>query len=290
VTRSIAALVDEAAGRLERAGFPPADARTDVGVIARHLLGWNTAQWLGHVQDIAPSGFATELNAAIARRARHEPVAYITGEKEFYGRPFRVTRDVLVPRPETELVVEAALSSIKLAPRPRPQAPGLRVFDVGTGSGILAVTLAAELSGAIIVATDISPAAIEVARSNAVRHQVDDRIAFVEGSLFGGQLQGCDLVVSNPPYVPRRDRESLSSDVRDFEPEHALFAGDDGLDVIRELVPTAAKALAPGGSLVMEIGFDQSDDVRTIAEHAGFTDVRFVADLQGTPRVLTARA
>lgn len=287
MTRSIAAVANDAAGRLTHAGFTAAESRTDAGVLARAILGWTTAQWLAHVQDIAPTGFATELNAAIARRARHEPVAYITGEREFYGRDFRVTPDVLIPRPETELLVDAAL---KLFPTPQAPSPKpVRVIDVGTGSGCLAVTLAAERPNATIVATDISAAAIAVARGNAARHQVDGRITFVEGSFFAGLPGDWDLVVSNPPYVPESDREALAPDVREFEPGLALFGGDDGLDVIRELVPAAARALKPDGALLMEIGAEQADEVRKIVEQAGFVDVQFLADLQDIPRVAAGR-
>jgi release factor glutamine methyltransferase len=286
VTRSIAAVVNDAAGRLAGAGFTAAESRTDAGVLARAILGWTTAQWLAHVQDIAPPGFATELNAAIARRARHEPVAYITGQREFYGRDFRVTPDVLIPRPETELLVDAALKLFR-QPSAVSRQPA-RIIDIGTGSGCIAVTLAAERPNAIIVATDISAAAIAVARGNAARHQVDGRITFVEGSLFAGLTGGWDLVVSNPPYVSENDRETLAPDVREFEPGLALFGGDDGLDVIRELVPAAAQALNPGGSLLMEIGAGQADEVKKIVEQAGLVDIRFLADLQDIPRVAIA--
>jgi len=286
VTRSLAALVDDAADRLVREGFSPADARVDAGVIARALLGWDVATWLARQQEAVPVTAPARLDAAIARRARREPVAYITGEREFYGRPFRVTRDVLIPRGETEFVVEAALAC--LAAR-RGGAP--RIIEIGTGSGCIAVTIACEAS-VHVTATDVSSGAIAIARENARRHAAAGRIDFVEGSLLAGRgtAPGAwDLVVSNPPYVARRDRDALAADVREFEPDQALFGGDDGLEVIRAITRTASTALAPGGSLVMEIAAGQADAVRDlIDERRAFGAVRVQPDLQGIPRVVVA--
>jgi release factor glutamine methyltransferase len=297
VTRSLAALVDGAADRLVREGFSPADARVDAGVLARAVLGWDVATWLARQQDAVPAAMPASLEAAVARRARREPVAYITGEREFYGRPFRVTRDVLIPRGETEFVVEAALASLAARSGTAPS----RVIDIGTGSGCIAVTIACEAPGVQLTATDVSSGAIAIARENASRHGVADRIDFVEGSLFAGRAaragpagrraepDGWDLVVSNPPYVARRDRDTLAVDVRDFEPESALFGGEDGLEVIRALVRAASTALAPGASLVMEIGAGQVDAVRALVDAArAFESVRVHPDLQRIPRVVVA--
>jgi release factor glutamine methyltransferase len=291
VTRSVAALVDGAAERLVREGFSPADARVDAGVLARAVLGWDVATWLARQQEPAPVPAVVEMfEAAVARRARREPVAYITGDREFYGRPFRVTRDVLIPRGETEFVVEAALACVAAR-----SGAALRIIEIGTGSGCIAVTIACEALGVHLTATDVSPGAIAIARENATRHAVADRIDFVEGSLFagragrGGQPGGWDLVVSNPPYVARRDRDTLAADVRDFEPDLALFGGHDGLEVIRALTRAAGTALAPGGSLVMEIGAGQADAVRTLIDACReFGSVRVHPDLQGIPRVVVA--
>jgi release factor glutamine methyltransferase len=287
VTRSLAALVDGAAERLVREGFSPADARVDAGVLARAVLGWDVATWLARQQEAVPAAVPAMLEAAVARRARREPVAYITGEREFYGRPFRVTRDVLIPRGETEFVVESALACV--ASRP---GAALRIIEIGTGSGCIAVTIACEAPGVHLTATDVSSGAIAIARENATRHAVADRIDFVEGSLFAGRASQpgeWDLAVSNPPYIARRDRAALAADVREFEPDQALFGGHDGLEVIRALTRAAATALAPGGSLVMEIGAGQADAVRAlIDETAGLSWTRVLPDLQRIPRVVVA--
>jgi release factor glutamine methyltransferase len=290
VTRSIAALVDGAADRLVHAGFSPAEARVDAGVLARAVLGWDVATWLARQQEAVPVTVPARLEAAVARRARREPVAYITGEREFYGRPFRVTHDVLIPRGETEFVVEAALACVAAR---RGAAP--RTIEIGTGSGCIAVTIACEAPRVHLTATDVSSGAIVIAKENASRHGVADRIDFVEGPLFAGRAEGgiepgaWDLVVSNPPYVPRRDRDTLAPDVRDFEPDLALFGGHDGLEIIGALVSAASTALAPGGSLVMEIGAGQADAVCALidASHA-FGSVRVEPDLQRIPRVVVA--
>ena len=287
MTRSLAALVDGAAERLVREGFSPADARVDAGVLARAVLGWDVATWLARQQAPVPAAAPALFEAAIARRARREPVAYITGEREFYGRPFRVTRDVLIPRGETEFLVEAALACVAAR---RGAAP--RIIEIGTGSGCIAVTIACEAPGVRLAATDVSSAAIAIARENAIRHAVADRIDFVEGPLFAGldsEPGGWDLVVSNPPYVARRDRDTLAADVRDFEPDLALFGGTDGLEVIRALAPAASRALAPGGSFVMEIGAGQAEAVRGLIDACRtFASVRMQPDLQRIPRIVVA--
>jgi release factor glutamine methyltransferase len=287
--QSLAALVDRAAERLVREGFAPTDARVDAGVLARSVLGWDVTTWLAREQEPAPATATAMLEAAVARRAHREPVAYITGEREFYGRPFRVTRDVLIPRPETEFVVEAALACVAARSGATP-----RIIDIGTGSGCIAITIGCEAPGVRLTATDVASEAIAIARENATRHGVIDRIDFVEGSLFAGRTGpegGWDLAVSNPPYVARRDRDTLAPDVRDFEPDRALYGGNDGLEVIRALAHAAGTALAPGGSLVMEIGAGQVDAVRAVIDETpGLVWARVLPDLQQIPRVVVAHA
>ena len=293
---------DAAVGTLKASGVAPDAARIDATLLCRHLLGWTTAEWLARWHQDAPAGFSEQLADLAARRARHEPIAYLVGTREFYGRPFRVTHAVLIPRPETEDVVEQALVELgslgssgsigslgSLGPAP-PRSKRL-VIDIGTGSGCLAVTLALEWPGARIVATDISSEALEVANSNAEALGAE-RIEFQQiddASFVPADLPPADLIVSNPPYVPERDRASLAPDVADFEPPHALFAGPDGLDVIRRLLPAACAALKLGGSLVLEMGAGQKDAIIELAESAGFGVDRIHADLQGIPRVLVAR-
>lgn len=282
---SVAGVVDAAVCRLRAAGFAADDARRDATVVARHLLRWSVADWLSHSREDAPPDFQSPFDALIARRAAHEPVAYLVGEKEFYGRPFRVTSDTLIPRPETEGLVEAALAWV------HARSPGAaHVVDIGTGSGCVAITLALEAGarpGLMFTATDISTGALSVARDNATRLGATT-VAFRTGHLLADTALPVDLIVSNPPYVPARDRDTLQPDVRLFEPATALFAGDEGLDLIRELVPAARRALAPGGALMMEIGDRQADAVCALLDAEGFSHVQRQPDLQGIPRIITA--
>lgn len=276
-------VVADAAGRLADAGFPAADAWQDVAVLARHVLGWSLTDWATRSTESAPDEFATALNDLARRRATREPVAYITGTREFFGRPFHVTRDVLIPRPETEGIVELVLgfSGVQLVGSARPL-----ILDVGTGSGCLAITLALEMPNAQVVATDISPAALDVARDNA--RTLGARVEFIQAPFWPDALGPFNLIVSNPPYVPEADRRLLMPDVRDFEPAGALFGGPGGMDVIAELVPRAAKALAPGGTLLVEIGAGQSEGVSALVRSAGLELLAIHTDLQGIPRVVTA--
>jgi release factor glutamine methyltransferase len=189
-------------------------------VLARTALGWERATWLARRDDPAPADALTTLDGWIDRRERREPVAYITGHREFWGLDFVVTSAVLIPRPETELVVEAALQ--RLADRDR----AWRIADVGTGSGCLAVALACERPDARVIASDIPGEALEVARRNAARHGVADRIEFIQGDLLDPITRICDLIVANPPYVVERARPALGPEVRDHEPGVALFGGN----------------------------------------------------------------
>jgi release factor glutamine methyltransferase len=282
---SVAGVVDAAVQRLRAAGFTADDARRDAVVIARGLRHWSMADWLVQSRAEAPPGFQAMFDALVARRAAHEPVAYLLGEREFYGRIFRVTHDTLIPRPETEGLVEAALAL--LHQRARQNRAAARVVDIGTGTGCVAITLALEAGpGLIVTATDISIDALAIARDNAIRLGAPG-VDFRHGHLFAGSAPPFDLIVSNPPYVPGRDRDTLPPDVRLFEPAGALFSGDDGLDLIRELAPAARRGLAPGGALMLEIGAGQADDVRALLEVAGFSRVQHQKDLQGIPRVIT---
>lgn len=277
-------VVRDAAARLERAGLVPADARADAGVLARWVLGWDAATWLVRGVEPPAAGFRRRFEAAVARRVRREPVSHITGVREFYGRTFEVTPDVLTPRPETEALVTEALSLLA----PGRAALGPTVIDVGTGSGCLAVTLALEAPGAPVLATDVSAAALDVARRNAGRHGILDRVTFEAADLVPVPCPPAGVIVANPPYVPERDRAALAPEVARYEPGAALFAGEDGLDVIRRLVPAAARTLRPGGHLVMEIGAGQAGEVRRLVEAAGLACLRIVPDLQGIPRVVVA--
>jgi release factor glutamine methyltransferase len=285
-------LVDLTAGgarQIAAAGVPSDDARQDASVLARWVLGWSQAEWLTRQREEAPEPFLQPFESAIRRRAGREPVAYITGTREFYGRPFRVTPDVLIPRPETELVVEEALAL--LAGRRHARASDApRIADVGAGSGCLAITLALEAPAAHVLAIDVSEPALRVAWDNAQALGVTERLEIWRGAFLPKGVPPLDLVVSNPPYIADPDFQSLPADVRAFEPALALEAGPDGLRVIRALLPEAAAALRPGGWLVMEIGAGQADAVRALVDGTpGLTLHHIRPDLQGIPRVVAAR-
>jgi release factor glutamine methyltransferase len=278
------ALVVAARERLVDAGVFPENATIDAEVLARGVLGWDRARYLADRGERPPDGFTRQYDAWIARRADREPVAQILGRREFWGREFSVTRDVLTPRPETELVVEEVLARFAGSPDPR------HVADVGTGSGILAITLALQWPDAAIVATDISSEALGVASTNAGTHGVEGRVRFVRTSLLEGVSGPFDVVVSNPPYVPDGARHALSRDVRDYEPSVALFGGSDGFDLIKALLPQAARVLATGGLLVHEFGAGQEERMRAAA--AGEARLELLAirdDLQRIPRVAVFR-
>jgi release factor glutamine methyltransferase len=223
--------------------------------------------------------------ALVRRRFANEPVQYIIGEQEFYGLALRVTPAVLIPRAETEHLVEAVLNELRSLPFGTP--PG--ILDVGTGSGAIAIALAHSLPNALVTAVDISAAALEVARANAARHHLSARIRFLESDLLAAlaPTQTFDAIVSNPPYVATGHRDALHPQVRDFEPPIAFFAGPDGLDVYHRLIPQAGTALNPGGLLALEIGYGQRDAIAALL--AGWNSLRFVDDLQHIPRVALAR-
>jgi release factor glutamine methyltransferase len=263
----------------ERAGIAPDEAAIDADVLARHALGWDRAAIITHGHEPPPAGFESAFAPLVQRRIEREPVAQIVGHREFWGLEFEVTRDVLVPRPETELVVDAALELAR--------AGGVRrIVEVGTGSGCIAVSVAVSLPGASIVATETSRAALAVARRNARRHGVEDRIAFVEGDLLSGVRGVAELIVSNPPYVPDGDLASLPLEVSRYEPHEALFAGEDGLSAIARLLEDAVAHLASAGHLVVEFGFGQASKVSALAAAAGWRIHAIRPDLQQIPRVM----
>ena len=223
----------------------------------------------------------------LGERARGVPAQYITGHQEFWGLDFIVTPAVLIPRPETEHVVETVLQLAGAARAPSPATP-LAMVEVGTGSGCIAVALAKELPQAEIHATDISSAALEVARANAARHQLQSQVHFHETDVLQGLEPGAfDLVVSNPPYVGESEEDQVQLEVRKFEPRQAVFAGPTGLEFIERLIAQAHHTLKPGGWLVMEISGTIADGVKQLL--AGWGEVRTTNDLQGIPRVTSAR-
>ena len=283
----IRALLAEAEASLA-AGPHPERARRDAEALLLQVLrqnapGTNRAWLIAHEDATLPCDAAAALRALVKRRGFGEPIQYIAGEAEFYGLTFHVNSDVLIPRPETEHLVEKVIALGGSFARPR-------IVDVGAGSGAIAVALAAHLPGAQIYATEISAPALSVARENAERNGVADRVRFFKGDLLAPVAgEQFDLVVSNPPYVPEGDRDALSVEVRDYEPAKALFAGGDGLAIYRRLIPAAFAALVEGGFVALEIGYGQQAAIAALLAGAGFKEVEFTADLQGIARVACAR-
>jgi release factor glutamine methyltransferase len=262
-------------------GPHPERARADAELLLLHLLGKDKAWLMTHRDEELAETKAVLYTQLLERRCKGEPIQYITGETEFYALPFRVMPDVLIPRPETEHLVEKAIALAVGNREPR-------IVDVGTGSGCIAVALANKLPQAQITATDISSSALAIAEENALHNKVS--IRFLQGDLLVPVAgEHFDFVVSNPPYVPTADRASLSVEVRDFEPALALFAGADGLEVYRSLIPAAFDALNPGGFVLLEIGYGQSTAIAELLARSGFGQVEFIPDLQGIPRVACAR-
>ena len=331
---------------------PHADrARRDAETLLLHHIGKNKAWLIAHRDEEFAGCSSIGYAALLERRRRGEPIQYLIGECEFYGLPFRVTPDVLIPRPETEHLVEKALALAAALGAPGPGSPrtGLgswgedpsplgtgddtrhtnvpgaphleemwdepqnlgapsisrtvrngwetttpdqpvRILDVGTGSGAIAISLAAHLPHAILTATDISEPALAIARENAVRNQVSGRIRFLHGDLLAPVAgEQFEIIVSNPPYVPNTDRALIAVEVREHEPHVALFGGEDGLGIYRRLIPAAHAALAPGGYLLFEFGFSQQPDIESLLTAAGLQNFEFIHDLQGIPRVASAQ-
>jgi release factor glutamine methyltransferase len=280
---TLAGVLADARTTLRTAGIPDDEAGLDARVLAQHLLGWDAARLLAGQAGPPPPGFADRYASCVARRAAREPVAYITGRREFWGLELRVTPDVLIPRPESEIIVEAALDLF-------PEREGaVRAADVGTGSGCLAIALAVERPGWTIDAVDRSAAALIVAARNAHEHGAAGRIRFLEGDLLEPLEGEYQIIVSNPPYVPIETRAALVPEVADHEPALALFGGAGGLTVIRRLVAAVPARLSPAGILIFEFGLGQADDVARLIEETGALELRELRqDLQGIPRTAIA--
>ena len=266
--------------RLEdsRVGSP----RLNAEVLMMHTLGCDRAYLYAHPERELNEEELSRYDEHLSERSRGVPSQYITGHQEFYGLDLIVGPGVLIPRPETEHLVEAVLDLTNHIP------PGPHIIDVGTGSGAIAIALAHELPDAYLYATDISDEALEIARANATRLQVDDDIEFHKTDLLEGCPDGkFDIVVSNPPYVGESEQDKVQLEVRKFEPHVAVFGGREGLDIYRRLIPEAHRVLRPGRWLALEIGFSQEPQVLSLL--VGWEEVRSIADLQGIPRVIVAR-
>ena len=278
---SIAEAILQGANKLRKAGVP--EARREAGSLLAFLLDKDRTFILSHADHTISSEQETIFEEFLNARAGGEPAQYITGRQDFYGLEFEVTPAVLIPRPETELLVEAAIKLVGAEET-------ISFCDVGTGSGCIAVTLLHQLPLARAMAVDVSTEAVAVARRNAARHQVTDRIEFLLSDCFESVApQTFDLIVSNPPYVAEEALATLQREVRDFEPRVALTAGADGLDVIRRLVADAPEYLRPDGYLLFEIGFDQHEVVGGLIDANVWELLDIHQDLQGIPRTVALR-
>ena len=276
---TIHARVSTARERLRAAGIRSDEANLDARLIAEHVLGWTTERFLADANQAPPPSFDAQFDALVARRAAREPYAYIVGRQEFWGLEIDVSAAVLIPRPETELMVEVACEVLADASRPA------LVADVGTGSGCLALAIARERPHATIVATDVSAAAIDIARHNADKLGVARQITFRQTDLLHDVEEQFDLIVSNPPYVRDGDRGGIQPEVR-CEPAVALYGGADGLDVIRRLLTGAVARLKHGGTLLFEFAYGHDDAVsELISSAAGLTMIGLRHDLQDIPRI-----
>jgi release factor glutamine methyltransferase len=280
---TIAQTIAATAARLSSHGVQ--NARLDAEVLLCHVLTRDRAWLLAHMQDRLDDQAARHLERIVDRRAVREPLQYITGRQEFWGLEFVVTPDVLIPRPETELVVEAAIRALRNLPSPL-------LVDLCTGSGCIAVSIAKELKSSRIFAVDQSEEALAVARKNSAAHDVSGRIRFLAGNLFQPiqelDIQGkVDVITANPPYIPSRDLPSLQPEVRDFEPEMALIAGTEGTEIHERIIKEAPLFLKKGGSLIMEMGVGQAERLIAVAETSGvFTTPEIQKDLAGIDRII----
>ncbi|HXG91251.1 MAG TPA: peptide chain release factor N(5)-glutamine methyltransferase [Blastocatellia bacterium] len=291
---TIVETIAEGAARLGAAGV--AEARRTAGVLLGHALGLDRAYLLTRPHEEVDEARYQEYLRLVERRAAGEPLQYITGHQEFYGLDFIVKPGALIPRPETEFLVERVinLAQAETAAYDLSDKRGQLIVDVGTGSGCIAVTVAAFVKNARVIAIDISRAAIEVARANAERHNVADRIEFLEGDLLEPLQErafeaSVDFIASNPPYVDESKPELVQREVRDWEPRVALYGGADGLDFYRRLLNDAPKYLKPRGYMIIEIGYSQLDAIRNLIDATALELIDVTSDLQGIPRTLTLR-
>ena len=263
-------------------------ARLDAELMLAYLLKTDRTRLYMNFDQTLNKDELTNFKKLLERRARHEPLQYITGCQEFWSLPFKVSPSVLIPRPETELLVE---ESIRELVKSFPENESIEILDVGTGSGALAAALASEIKGSKVTGVDISPEAIKIARENIEANNLSSSVGLLEGDLFepvNGKI--FHLIVSNPPYIPRGDLDSLQPEVAGFEPLSALDGGDDGLDYYRRIIPESVKHLIPGGWLMLEHGIGQSAHIISIfKETEAFSDIESINDLAGIDRVVKGR-
>lgn len=305
--RSVRSLLRQGVEQLRAAAVPSFTLAAELLLL--HVTGHDRAWLYAHPDEILSPETAEEYFALLRRRSLGEPTQHLTGKQEFWGLEFEVTPHVLIPRPETEHLIEVALDRLAVrelrAGRPaRLKGEDLTIVDVGTGSGCIAITLAKELPDAAIYATDISKAALEVAQRNATLLGFNTRIQFLESNLLEGfsplgtphSLALCavegplsfDLIISNPPYIGRREADSLPIEVREHEPSTALFGGEEGYELYGALIPQSAHYLKPGGLLVLELGYNSLPAVEPLLEASHWRNIAVTNDLAGIPRVLSA--
>jgi release factor glutamine methyltransferase len=287
----------DAIAQLESEQVPSAALAAEL--LLMHTLGRDRTWLYAHPEQEVDAATCEKYFSLIARRASGVPTQHLTGHQEFWGLNFEVTPDVLIPRPETEHLIEVTLQRLGSGGAASPREAELRIADVGTGSGCIAIALAHELPNARIVATDISTAALAVARGNAARHAVEARIDFVECNLLESLLHQSTstshqsplfhAVVSNPPYIARSDAATLAREVREHEPESALFGGETGTEMYAPLIAQAAMLLKPGGILVLELGHNSAEHVSRLLDAPEWSDVAITNDLAGIKRVASAR-
>ncbi|HEY3964358.1 MAG TPA: peptide chain release factor N(5)-glutamine methyltransferase [Planctomycetaceae bacterium] len=280
---TVGKIIDWTTGHLKKHGSDT--PRLEAEILLAHARNCPRIQLYVHYNEVLSEAERATMRDLVKRRAQAEPVAYLVGHREFFGLEFRVTPDVLVPRPETETLVLELIAASKASQR-------LRLLDLCTGSGCVAVAAAMNLPAASLTATDISPPALAIARENADRHGVSNRIRFLEGDLFAAVADGekFDVVAGNPPYVADAEMETLPADVRQHEPHLALRAGSQGLDVISRLIADAKQYLSPNGVLLIEFSPEQAAAVAELIERTGaFEAPRLIKDASGRLRVLVAK-
>ncbi len=297
--RSVRSLLKQGIDQLRGANVPSHTLAAELLLL--HVTSQNRTWLYSHPEEILPESVAEAYFALLGRRSSGVPTQHLTGKQEFWGLEFEVNPDVLIPRPETEHLIEVALDRLAVreirAGRPaRLNGENVTLIDIGTGSGCIAVTLAKELSAATVYATDISEAALAVARRNAARHAVSGRIQFLQSNLFEwfsprathDSPLSFDLIISNPPYIGLHEAETLPIEVREHEPRAALFGGEEGYELYGEFIPRAAQHLKPGGLLVLELGYNSLPAVEPLLDRADWLNVSVTKDLSGISRVISA--
>lgn len=286
-TVTLSEAINKAANLLSTAGIT--NARLDAEVLLSHIIKKDRVWLITHRDDVLDNKHQRDFAAVIQRRTRREPLQHIIGNQEFWGLEFKVSPDVLIPRPETEFIIEAALAIVQDRNTP------VSIIDLCTGSGCIAVSLAKELTAARVIATDASENALAVARENTRRHGVSEHIRFLQGDLFEpleeldirGQI---DIIVSNPPYVQAGDLPTLQPEVRDYEPEMALIAGPEGTEMAKRIIQLAPEYLKKNGALIMEMGLSQAEALTRMVEATGaYGNPALLKDLAGIERVIVAR-